>query len=624
MLQARAKAVNTVIPGLWERLVRPHPSITDVERRRQSRLLASFQLALLAASNLGWLNVLDTTYPAADRQLVLLILLIAQPTSLGLYFLNRAGKYKLATVLYLLQISVALLVTLADPSATVGFVYFIAGVLLMGAMLLTAKEFLVLAAACVAVQVVFAVAAPKSSLVSNDSPLTFTGLFAPLIVVFLNHRASLERERRAELEQRVAERTRDLQVAADVSRQITTILNLDELLHAVVERTRGGFNLSHASVFLYDPESGNLVFEVGSGRVGEMMKARKWHFHVPGDSGLVPEAARTRAAVIINDVRQDKRHVPNPLLPATLAEMSLPMVVGDRLIGVLDLQSEQVNRFSEDDARVMISLAEQIAVAVNNARLYSEQVQVAEQLREIDNMKSGFLASMSHELRTPLNAILNFTKFVASGLLGEINEKQVDALTKTIDSGRHLLSLINDVLDISKIESKMLTLFVENDVNLQDELNTALAAAETLLIGKPVMLLRDIDPDLPIMVGDRRRIRQIILNLVSNACKFTETGSITIGASVRGDMVQIYVRDTGPGIAPEDQELIFEAFRQTRTGLSQGGGTGLGLAIARRLAEAHGGQLWLESTPGHGATFFVQLPIQSERLRTLATAVAGA
>jgi signal transduction histidine kinase len=327
---------------------------------------------------------------------------------------------------------------------------------------------------------------------------------------------------------------------------------------------------------------------------------------------------------VINDVSPDARYQPNPHLPQTCSEVALPMIVGNQLVGVLDLQSEQVNRFSADDIRVMTTLAEQIAIAVNNARLYAEQVQVAERLREVDNMKSSFLASMSHELRTPLNAVLNFTKFVASGMLGPVNEKQVDALGKTVDSGRHLLSLINDVLDITKIESRMLNLFVETDVNLGEELDTVLAAAETLLVGKPVALIRDIQPDLPTLVGDKRRIRQIMLNLVSNACKFTESGSIIVGAHVADQMVQLYVKDTGPGIAAEDHELIFEAFRQTRTGLGQGGGTGLGLAIAKRLAEAHGGRLWLESTPGQGATFYVLLPIQSETLRAMITATAGA
>jgi signal transduction histidine kinase len=161
--------------------------------------------------------------------------------------------------------------------------------------------------------------------------------------------------------------------------------------------------------------------------------------------------------------------------------------------------------------------------------------------------------------------------------------------------------------------------FVEPDVDLNEELGIVFATAETLLAGKPVTLARAIDPDLPLILGDKRRIRQIMLNLVSNACKFTESGSITISAHAKDQMVLLSVKDTGPGITPEDQGLIFESFRQTRVGLSQGGGTGLGLAIARRLAEAHGGRLWLEGASGKGATFHVELPIHSEMLRETLT-----
>jgi signal transduction histidine kinase len=170
-----------------------------------------------------------------------------------------------------------------------------------------------------------------------------------------------------------------------------------------------------------------------------------------------PSAARSRTAMLSGDVSAEAHYAANPHRPLTRSELALPMIVGSKLVGVLDFQSEQVNRFSEDDVRVMTSLAEQIAIAVNNAHLYAEQVQVAERLRELDNMKSSFLASMSHELRTPLNGILNFSKFVSTGMLGPVNEKQVGALGKSIDCAKHLLNLINDVLDITKIESKMLS-----------------------------------------------------------------------------------------------------------------------------------------------------------------------
>ncbi len=247
--------------------------------------------------------------------------------------------------------------------------------------------------------------------------------------------------------------------------------------------------------------------------------------------------------------------------------------------------------------------------------LYSEQVQVAEKLRAVDNIKSQFLASMSHELRTPLNAILNFTEFVALGILGEVNDAQVDALNKSIDSGRHLLSLINDVLDMTKIESGMMKLFVEPDINIHAELRQVIATAETLLSEKPeVTFIKDIDANLPTLLGDRRRLRQVLLNLISNAVKFTDEGSVTLSIKHRGENMLFAVTDTGPGIALADQSMIFEPFRQTETGIRHATGTGLGLPISKRLVESHGGRLWVESEPGDGAAFYFTIPVSSPEL----------
>jgi signal transduction histidine kinase len=231
-------------------------------------------------------------------------------------------------------------------------------------------------------------------------------------------------------------------------------------------------------------------------------------------------------------------------------------------------------------------------------------------------MKSQFLASMSHELRTPLNAILNFTEFVALGILGPVNDEQIDALNKSTDSGRHLLSLINDVLDMTKIESGMMKLFVEADIDPQAEIAQVVNTVQSLLADKPeVKLTTDIAPDLPRLTGDRRRIRQVLLNLLSNAVKFTEEGSITLQAQRQGEHLRFSVIDTGAGIAPADQAIVFEPFRQTETGIRHAGGTGLGLPISKRLVEAHGGVLWVESIVGKGSTFSFTLPIDSDALK---------
>ncbi|MBE2270011.1 MAG: hypothetical protein IAE80_17370 [Anaerolinea sp.] len=228
-----------------------------------------------------------------------------------------------------------------------------------------------------------------------------------------------------------------------------------------------------------------------------------------------------------------------------------------------------------------------------------------------NRIKSQFLAAMSHELRTPLNSIINFSEFIREGMFGEVNAEQKEAAGNIVSSSRHLLALINDVLDISKIESGSLQLFVEDGVSIEQELRGLEKTAQTLVQGKPVSIRLELDDPLPTVRGDRLRIRQVLLNLISNACKFTEQGSITISAHQQDASMVISVADTGPGIRQQDMESIFETFRQTEVGLRVGKGTGLGLPIARRLTEAHGGALKVESIYGQGATFTALLPLSS-------------
>lgn len=274
----------------------------------------------------------------------------------------------------------------------------------------------------------------------------------------------------------------------------------------------------------------------------------------------------------------------------------------------------------EDDRRAELIIANK---DLQNARNNLEK-RVEERTQELnealltaqksDEVKSAFLASMSHELRTPLNSVINFTKFVMRGVMGPVTERQEETLAKVIASGQHLLSLINDVLDMSKIESGSLNLFVEDDVDPNTILETVLNSAESLLHDKPVELQTDIQSRLPIMRADRKRVTQIMLNVVSNACKFTEEGFVNVQAKLEDEHLLVSVQDTGPGIPKESAEAVFSSFKQTNTGLRQGEGTGLGMPISKSLAEAHGGKLWFESEIGKGATFYVKLPIQSELL----------
>lgn len=247
------------------------------------------------------------------------------------------------------------------------------------------------------------------------------------------------------------------------------------------------------------------------------------------------------------------------------------------------------------------------------SRIQAEQSR--ERAERSEQVKAAFLASMSHELRTPLNAIINFTRFVLDGDTGPINAEQDGLLTEVVGSAKHLLNLINDVLDMSKIEAGSLTLFIEDNVNMRQILDSAVSTGRGLLGEKSVRFEVKIDENLPAMRCDRQRVLQILLNIISNACKFTESGSITLSAHASSGELLITVTDTGPGIAPEDQVMVFEAFKQTKSGLRQAGGTGLGMPIAKSLAEAHLGRLWLESKPNHGATFYIALPVKSEALQ---------
>ena len=421
------------------------------------------------------------------------------------------------------------------------------------------------------------------------------------------------------LEQRVSDRTRDLQIAADVSRDITTVLDETQLLEQVVNRTKEGFNLYHVSIFKYNVESKELIFQAGSGDIGKVMATNHKKFYVD-DSGIVPTSAKKRESILINDVQESETHYFNELLPNTKSELALPMIVGDQLVGVLDLQSEEVNRFTEDDIRVLTTLAEQIAISIQNASSFTEAQRAREVAEQANKVKSSFLASMSHELRTPLNAIINFSRFVAKGDLGTVNEEQEGTLWDVVDSAKHLLNLINDVLDMSKIESGSLKLFIADDIDLEAIIQRAVTIGKTLIEDKPVQIITKNNDNLPLIRGDKQRLTQILLNITSNACKFTDKGTITIATSQKGGQIVISVADTGVGIAEEDHHLVFESFKQTNAGLRQGGGTGLGMPITKNLVEAHGGNLWLESEVGKGSTFYISLPIKSEALvPTLAT-----
>jgi signal transduction histidine kinase len=273
------------------------------------------------------------------------------------------------------------------------------------------------------------------------------------------------------------------------------------------------------------------------------------------------------------------------------------------------VRRKRAGAFADETVSLLQSFAAQSAVAIQNARLFWEIEDKSRQLEAASRHKSEFLANMSHELRTPLNAVLGYAELISDGIYGELPAKIRDVLERIQHNGRHLLGLINDVLDLSKIEAGQLTL-QPVDYSMREVALGVVGATEALAAEKKLKVELEVPPELPKGLGDERRITQVLMNLVGNAIKFTEAGSVAIRARVEDRQLVVSVSDTGPGIGPADQTRIFEEFQQVDSSSTRKkGGTGLGLAIARRIVELHGGRIWVESAPGQGATFRFTLPL---------------
>ncbi|MCI0580579.1 MAG: ATP-binding protein [Chloroflexi bacterium] len=423
-------------------------------------------------------------------------------------------------------------------------------------------------------------------------------------------RAAAELERK-HAEEALARRATELETVAQVSLATATILDSQALLQAVVDLTRRHFNLYHTHIYLLDESESELILAAGAGEIGRQMVGRGWSIPLAQERSLVASAARKQQGIIANDVRSAPEYLPNALLPNTRAEMAIPLTVAGQLLGVLDVQADTRDYFTDDDLRVHSILAAQAAVALQNARLYAEQAALVARLRELEQLKSAFLASMSHELRTPLNSILGFTDLLLMELDGPLPPKVRSDLEVIHTSSEHLLSLINDVLDMAKIEAGKLHL-APVLFDLHEVLTEVVGIATPLAQEKSLALQLGPEANQVLAVeADRTRIRQVLLNLVGNAIKFTSVGGVTIDATHQNGALCLSVQDTGPGISPEQSEVIFEAFRRLNNAHTRNApGTGLGLPISRRLVEMHGGRLWVESAgiPGQGATFFVELP----------------
>ncbi|HVP20330.1 MAG TPA: GAF domain-containing protein [Anaerolineaceae bacterium] len=425
---------------------------------------------------------------------------------------------------------------------------------------------------------------------------------------------ALERQRLLNEAQR---RALELQTAAEIARDTTSTLSLDTLLERIVTLLSGQFNYYHVAIYLLDEQGKYAVIREANGDAGKVMRQQGYKL-AAGTKSAVGLATMTGQSSIYNDVNLNPYYIAHPLLPNTHSQMAIPLRLGDRIIGALDIHSTQLNAFNPDDISVLQILADQIAVAIENARSYELSQKALADIQEVDRLKSQFLANMSHELRTPLNSIIGFSRVILKGIDGSITDTQKQDLNAIYNSGQHLLALITDILDLSKIEAGKMELQLA-EINLGDLINSAMSTAVGLVKDKPIRLVHLVPPDLPTPRADATRVRQVLINFISNAAKFTEEGSITVEAKFvegpqHGKEVMVTVTDTGLGIAVEDQSKLFQPFSQVDDSPTRKtGGTGLGLSISRSLVEMHNGRIGLlHSEIGKGSTFFFTLPLHKE------------
>ncbi len=424
-----------------------------------------------------------------------------------------------------------------------------------------------------------------------------------------------------ELQDRTAALARsveELRALGEVGRAVSSTLDLPTVLSTIVARAVQLSGTSGGVIYEYDETREEFDLRASYRTEEELVEVLRGRPIRLGE-GATGQAALRRAPVEIPDTLDDGELQVSQLARTTLNRLGyrsilgLPLLLEQRILGALTVWRREPGRFPAETLQLLQTFATQSVLAIRNARLFREIEAKGRELEVASRHKSQFLANMSHELRTPLNAILGYAELLGDGIYGELPPKIAEVLGRIDRSGKHLLGLINDVLDLSKIEAGQLQLALA-EYSVQEIVHAVVTQVESLAAEKGLRLAVTVAPGLPAGRGDERRLAQVLLNLVGNAIKFTERGEVRIAAGAAGDAFVVAVSDTGPGIAPADQQRIFEEFQQADSSSTRRkGGTGLGLSIARRIVELHGGRLWVESALGRGATFTLEVPIRVER-----------
>ena len=451
---------------------------------------------------------------------------------------------------------------------------------------------------------------------SERSEALFTTMAEQVALIFENSDLLKQASEQTEVLTRF---TTQLQTAAEITGQVSTILDPDTLINSVVDLLFSRYDLYHCHVYLLDREAGLLRMRSGSGEIGRLLREREHQIPLDREHSLVARAARIGGNVISNVVKAEPYFMANELLPETRSEVAIPLISRGNVLGVLDLQDSRENRFQPAEINTFSALGGQIANALENAFLFDELQETTRRLQEVDQLKSEFLANMSHELRTPLNSIIGYAEIILMGLNGVLDDETLIDVQAIYDNGQHLLRLINDVLDLAKIEAGRMTLTIEDfsiDM-LFDQVRTS-NYGMIMKLRKELQIVTEVESGFPLITGDRVRLSQVLNNLVSNAIKFSDHGEVYLRARREDDQVCIEVEDNGIGISEADMSLLFESFRQVDGSSTRNAeGTGLGLPISRHLVELHGGTLTVESVVGEGSTFIVLLPTR-ERIQEVA------
>ncbi|HEX4373950.1 MAG TPA: response regulator, partial [Puia sp.] len=462
--------------------------------------------------------------------------------------------------------------------------------------------------------------------------LLYALLALAVISLIIRYRTRKLHDQRMELEKKIEERTHEVKVQAEelstvnqISQALASKLELDDLIKLVGDEMRQVFKANIVYLAMLDKKTNMINFPYQYGEVLPPMKFGE---------GIASKILTTGKPLLINkDLNEQISQLGIQRLGLPSASyIGVPIPIDDEIVGVLSIQSTTTeNYFDEKDERLLSTIAANVGVALKKARLFeevkhakSEAEEAGRNAERANEAKSAFLSTVSHELRTPLTSVLGFAKIIKKRLeerifpatdktdpktekaIGQVSEN----LNVVISEGERLTHLINDVLDLAKIEAGKMEWNMEN-VSIAEIVDQAVAATSSLFFQKNIVLEKSVEPDLPKITGDHDKLIQVVVNLISNAVKFTEQGSITCSVSHKGNEIITSIKDTGIGIAKNDQSLVFEQFKQIGgdTLTDKPKGTGLGLPICKEIVEHNGGRIWLESEPGKGSTFSFALPV---------------